>query len=177
MGMGASVLFICWGNICRSPTAEGVMRRRVEDAGLAGTIQVDSAGVSAEHLGQAPDRRSIAEAERRGIDLRPLRARQVEAGDWERHDLLLVADDVVERRLRRDAPRGADLGRVARITDFLSRDGSGVPVPDEVPDPYYGGQDGFQHVFDLLEEACDGLLSFLRNQNQDGRGRSRLRAD
>lgn len=163
--MSTSVLFICWGNICRSPTAEGVMRRRVEEAGLAGTIRVDSAGVSAEHLGQAPDRRSIAEAERRGIDLGHLRARQVDADDWDRHDLLLVADGLVERRLRRDAPPGADLGKVARITGFLERDGadSGAPVPDEVPDPYYGGRDGFQHVFDLLEAACDGLLDHLRS--------------
>lgn len=146
------------------------MRRRVEEAGLWGAIQVDSAGVSAEHLGERPDRRSIAEAERRGIDIRQLRARQVDVDDWDRHDLLLVADDVVERRLRRDAPPGADLGKVVRITDFLQRDG-GAPVPDEVPDPYYGGGDGFRHVFDLVEEACDGLLDHLQVRLAAGQGR------
>jgi protein-tyrosine-phosphatase len=86
------VLFVCWGNICRSPIAEAVMRRVVDEAGLATFVEVDSAGTSAEHAGEAPDRRAIAEADRRGLDLRPFRARKVRADDWERFDLLLVAD-------------------------------------------------------------------------------------
>lgn len=137
------------------------MRRCVDAAGLTGTIEIDSAGVSAEHLGDPPDPRSIAEAARRGIDLRRLRARQVTPADWEHHDLLLVVDDLVERRLRRDAPPGADLGKVARITDFLPGDGPG-PVPDGVPDPYYGDGDGFRQVFDMLEAACSGILDHLQ---------------
>lgn len=140
------------------------MRRCVAEAGLADVIEVDSAGVSAEHLGQPPDRRTITEAESRGVDLRSLRARQVTARDWEDYDLLLVADDLVERRLRRDAPRGADLGKVARITDFVAGSGPDGVLAGEVPDPYYGGSDGFRQVFDLLEEACDGLLDHLRGR-------------
>lgn len=157
----ARVLFICWGNICRSPTAEAIMRRSVADAGLESTIEVDSAGVSSEHAGDPPDRRSSAEASKRGLDMSSLRARQVTDADWGRFDLLLVADDMVERRLRRQAPRGADPAKVARITDFIDGEGAGDRKGIEVPDPYYGGRDGFSDVFDLLQEACDGLVAHL----------------
>lgn len=150
------MLFVCWGNICRSPTAEAVMRRAVEHAGLAGRIEVDSAGTSAEHLGDRPDRRAIAEADRRGLDLRSQRARQVTRADWERFDLLLVADALVERALLRSAPGPDAVAKVHRITAF----GPDAEV-DEVPDPYYGGGDGFTHVYDLLERACDGLVAHL----------------
>jgi protein-tyrosine phosphatase len=151
------LLFICWGNICRSPTAEAIMARTVSDAGLADSIEVDSAGVSSEHAGDTPDSRSTAEASKRGLDLSSQRARQVTGEDWERFDLLLVADDIVERRLRRQAPPGADPAKVVRITDFLADGRKGT----DVPDPYYGGRDGFRDVFDLLQEACDGLLAHL----------------
>lgn len=153
----ARVLFVCWGNICRSPTAELLMRRAVDDAGLSHLVEVDSAGTSAEHAGDPPDRRAVAEAAARGLDLRPLRARKVRPADWHRFDLLLVADDAVERSLLRQAPAGADRGKVRRITDFAPDTGV-----DEVPDPYYGGPDGFTEVFDLLEHACEGLLDHLR---------------
>jgi protein-tyrosine phosphatase len=151
------VLFVCWGNICRSPTAEAVMRRAVERAGLAGRIEVDSAGTSAEHAGDHPDRRAVAEADRRGLDLRGQRARKVRPDDWERFDLLLVADTAVERALLRAAPVGAPLSKVHRITAFGPDADRG-----EVPDPYYGGADGFVEVYDLLERACAGLVEHLR---------------
>ncbi len=151
------VLFVCWGNICRSPTAEAVMRRAVERAGIEGLVEIDSAGTSAEHAGDGPDRRAIAEADRRGLDLRPQRARRVRADDWERFDLLLVADATVERALLRSAPDRAARAKVHRMTAF-------GPDADlgEVPDPYYGGPDGFADVYDLLERACEGLIDHLR---------------
>ena len=151
------VLFVCWGNICRSPTAEAVMRRAVDQAGLAGRIEVDSAGTSAEHAGDRPDRRAVAEADRRGLDLRDQRARKVRPDDWHRFDLLLVADGMVERALLRVAPDAEARTKVRRMTDF-------GPDADlgEVPDPYYGGTDGFVEVYDLLERACHGLIEHLR---------------
>ena len=151
------LLFVCWGNICRSPTAEAVMRRALAEAGLDGVVEVDSAGTSAEHAGDGPDRRAVAEADRRGLDLRPLRARKVRPDDWHHFDLLLVADGMVERALLRHAPDAAARAKVHRMTAF---------GPDahlgEVPDPYYGGPDGFQQVFDLLERACAGLVDRVR---------------
>jgi protein-tyrosine phosphatase len=152
------VLFVCWGNICRSPTAEAVMRRAADDAGMGHLVEVDSAGTSAEHAGGRPDRRAIAEADRRGLDLRPLRARRVRRDDWDRFDLLLVADTMVERSLLRLAPDGSAEAKVHRITAF----GPDRELVDEVPDPYYGGPDGFAHVYELLERACSGLLEHVR---------------
>jgi low molecular weight protein-tyrosine phosphatase len=152
------LLFICWGNICRSPTAEAVMRRMAEDAGLSGVVEIDSAGTSAEHLGGPPDRRATAEADRRGLDLRSQRARRTQPDDWERFDLLLVADEPVERALLRQAPPGADLSKVHRMTAF----GPDAGVVDEVPDPYYGGEDGFELVYEVVERACGGLLDHVR---------------
>jgi protein-tyrosine phosphatase len=152
------LLFVCWGNICRSPTAEAVMRRMAEDAGLADMVVIDSAGTSSEHDGGPPDRRAIAEADRRGLDLRGLRARRVRSTDWDDYDLLLVADDVVEASLLRQAPAGADLSKVRRMTAF----GPDAGTIDEVPDPYYGGPDGFERVYEVVSRACDGLLDHVR---------------
>jgi protein-tyrosine phosphatase len=155
------ILFVCWGNICRSPTAEALLRRDLVAAGLADRVEVDSAGVSAEHRGSPPDRRSQAEARKRGLAMDDLRARRVAPDDWERFDLLLVTDAAVERSLRRQAPRHADLTKVRRITDFVAADGRFAAdcAACEVPDPYYGGRDGFRHVFDLLEEASANILA------------------
>jgi protein-tyrosine phosphatase len=155
------VLFVCWGNICRSPTAEGIMRCLIADAGLDAEVEVDSTGVSSEHLDSPPDRRARKEASRRGLDLRDLRARRVRADDWERFDLLLVTDAMVERSLLSQAPEGAALDKVARIMDFV--EGS-AGNRGEVPDPYYGGADGFREVYDLLELACAGVLAHAQAQ-------------
>ena len=153
------VLFVCWGNICRSPTAEAVLRRAVDEAGLSGRIEVDSAGTSAEHAGDRPDRRAVAEARRRGLDLRDQRARKVTPDDWRHFDLLLVADGTVERSLLRSAPDEDARGKVHRMTAF----GPDADVVD-VPDPYYGDGDGFVLVYDLLERACAGLVAHLRDR-------------
>ena len=134
------------------------MRRMAEDAGLSGVVEIDSAGTSAEHLGAPPDRRATAEADRRGLDLRSQRARRIQPDDWERFDLLLVADEPVERALLRQAPPGADLSKVHRMTAF----GPDAGVVDEVPDPYYGGEDGFELVYEVVERACGGLLDHVR---------------
>ena len=150
------LLFVCWGNICRSPTAEGIMRRVAADAGLSHLVEIDSAGTSDEHHGCLPDRRALAEADARGIDLRQQRARKIGPDDWERFDLILVADGMVERMLLRSAPARAR-DAIHRMTAF----GPDAAVAD-VPDPYYGGPDGFSEVYDLLSRACAGLLDHVR---------------
>lgn len=160
------ILFICWGNICRSPTVEAIARRDLLTAGLADRVEVDSAGTSAEHNGSPPDRRAQAEARRHDLDLSDLRARRVTPADWSRFDLLLVADDSVDRALRRQAPLDADLSKVRRITDFLDPAGSFATAraDGEVPDPYYGGNHGFRSVFALLEEASAALVAHIETE-------------
>lgn len=155
--MARKILLICMGNICRSPTAEGVFRAiaRAEAPDLA--LEIDSAGTHDYHVGEPPDRRAIAHARRRGIDLTPLRARQLEAADFERFDLILAMDD----RNVADALDVAPAARRERLRLFLDF------APDagtrEVPDPYYGGPDGFERVLDLVEQASRGLLAELRS--------------
>lgn len=148
------LLFVCLGNICRSPAAEGVMRARA--AGL--DLQLDSAGLGAWHVGAAPDARMQAAALARGYDLSAQRARQVSARDFHEADLILAMDEGNMAGLERRAPAAAR-ARLAFMLDFAPPGG-----PREVPDPYYGGEDGFDHVLDLLEPAADGLLARLRPQ-------------
>jgi protein-tyrosine phosphatase len=150
------VLFVCTGNICRSPTAEGVFRALVAAEGLAGHVATDSAGTHAYHVGEPPDGRSTAAALRRGIDLSDLRARKVRASDYAEFDLVLAMDRGHADILRRHCP--ADLAdRVKLFLDF---------APDlgikDVPDPYYGGGDGFERVLDMIEAGSAGLLSHIR---------------
>jgi protein-tyrosine phosphatase len=148
------VLFVCMGNICRSPTAEVVVR---EFAGrVAGLeLQVDSAGTHGYHSGDAPDERSITAARRRGFDLSQLRARMVEDADFEKFDLVLAMDSAVLERLRALAsPRHAE--RVRLFLEFAPALGR-----QDVPDPYYGGAAGFEEVLDLVEEGARGLLAAL----------------
>jgi protein-tyrosine phosphatase len=154
--MTRRVLFVCLGNICRSPTAEAVFREllRREAAGLA--VDVDSAGTHGYHAGEPPDARAIAAAARRGIDMSDLRARMLEAADFERFDLVLAMDQQNFRRLQRLAP-AAYRNRLRLFLDY---------APDlgrrDVPDPYYGGETGFEEVLDLVEAASRGLLAALR---------------
>ncbi len=156
------LLFVCMGNICRSPTAEGVMRGLVREQGLEGAVEIDSAGTGAWHLGDAPDARATAAARARGILLEGA-ARQVAPADFTDYDLILAADRRNLRDLQAVLPAGAS-ARVHLLREF-DPDAAGAPDLD-VPDPYYGGDDGFEHVLDLVEAACRGLLDSLR---ADGR--------
>src|SRR5215469_18428455 len=152
------VLFVCTGNICRSPTAEGVFRAFVERAGLADRIAVDSAGTHGYHIGEPPDARAITHARRRGYDLSDLRARRVARADFERFDLILACDRGHHGLLRRLADK-AQHGRIAMFLDYAP--GLGF---DEIPDPYYGDPRDFQHVLDIVERASAGLLAALRQK-------------
>lgn len=147
-----SVLFVCLGNICRSPLAEGVFRHTVEQAGHSENFLIDSAGTGNWHRGSPPDPRSVGVAASNGIDISNLRARQVEQDDFDRFDLILAMDRDNLASLRRMS--GAK--QTARIRLFLER-----PERD-VPDPYYGGEDGFQNVYELVKSGCLGLLEELR---------------
>lgn len=160
--MTLKVLFVCLGNICRSPTAEGVLRQRLQQRGLAGQVTVDSAGTEAWHRGKAPDQRSAAAAARRGYDLSPLRARQVHTDDFDTFDYVLAMDSDNLRNLQALQPPQAR----TRPQLFLQRFAQRFHCHD-VPDPYYGGEQGFEQVLDLLEDACDGLLLELEQRLQE----------
>ncbi|QEU04358.1 low molecular weight protein-tyrosine-phosphatase [Pseudomonas oryzihabitans] len=149
--MTLRILFVCMGNICRSPTAEGILRAKLDTAGLTGAVELDSAGTGDWHVGKAPDPRAIQAAAGRGYDIGDLRARQVAEDDFQRFDLILAMDQDNLAWLEQLRP-GA--GVVPEL--FLARQGLAV---DEVPDPYYGGAAGFERVLDLLESACDGLVA------------------
>ena len=152
------VLFVCTGNICRSPTAEAVFRARVEQAGLAHAVTVDSAGTHDYHVGDPPDSRAIAHGRQRGYDLAPLRARHIEADDFKRFDFVIACDRGHHKIMRRIAPPEAG----ERITMFLDY------APElgltDVPDPYYGSAKDFEYVLDLVERAADGLLDAVKQK-------------
>jgi protein-tyrosine phosphatase len=153
------ILFVCMGNICRSPTAEGVMRRLVREAGLEDQFEIDSAGTGSWHTGDAPDRRATAAAAARGVTLDGA-ARQVRPRDFEHFDLLLAMDRENLRELRTFSPDGDAAGKARLLREF---DPASAGAPDlDVPDPYYGGPDGFETVLDQVEAACRGLLESLR---------------
>ena len=152
----AAVLFVCLGNICRSPTAEGVFRVAVERAGLAQRIRADSAGLGDWHVGSPPDRRAIQAARRRGYDLTPLRGRQVEVADFRRFGWILAMDETNMRALSDMQPPDFG-GHLGLLLDFAPELGL-----REVPDPYYGGPDGFDRVLDLIEASTAGLLARLQ---------------
>ncbi|MEW5943973.1 MAG: low molecular weight protein-tyrosine-phosphatase [Pseudomonadota bacterium] len=156
------VLFVCMGNICRSPTAEGVFRHQVEAAGLADRIQADSAGTHDYHIGEPPDRRSQAMAAKRGYDLSGLRGRQVRVEDFHEFDYVLAMDRHNLSILQQLCP--PEHARKLRLfLEFSSNFDA-----DEVPDPYYGGAQGFEHVLDLVEDAARGLLEEIRSAELDG---------
>jgi protein-tyrosine phosphatase len=154
--MGVRLLFVCLGNICRSPTAEGVMRALVREAGLEERIELDSAGTGSWHVGEPPDARATQFARARGIALGGA-ARQVRGEDFEEFDLILAMDGSNLRNLRRLAPRGGARAQVRLLREF-------DPAAEgdlDVPDPYYGGPGGFEEVLDLVHAACVSLLERL----------------
>jgi protein-tyrosine phosphatase len=153
------VLFVCMGNICRSPTAQGVFEQLVAASDLSDRVHTDSAGTYAYHVGEAPDKRATEAAQRRGVDLTTQRARRVSPGDFERFDYVLAMDSSnYDDLLAICQPRHA-----SKLRLFLEF------APDlgvaEVPDPYYGGATGFERVLDLIEEAAEGLLADIRQQH------------
>ena len=164
------ILFVCLGNICRSPTAEAVLRSLAAREAPEMTLEVDSAGTAAYHVGEPPDPRTRQAAARRGYDLSALRARVVEPSDFERFDLILAMDRENLRVLRRRAPAGAQQ-RLRLFLEFAPEAG-----PEDVPDPYYGGPNGFEEVLDLVEAAARGLLVHLRTPAQPRRGLMAQRA-
>jgi protein-tyrosine phosphatase len=169
-GMGARdhmdpmrLLFVCMGNICRSPTAEAVMRDLIRREGLEDVIELDSAGTGGWHVGDPPDRRATAAARTRGIVMEGA-ARQVRPADFDDYDLLLAADRENVRALRRIAPDAEAAAKVRLLREFDAEAVAGGDL--DVPDPYYGGDDGFEHVLDLVEAACAGLLEHLRAEGR-----------
>jgi protein-tyrosine phosphatase len=151
-----AVLFVCTGNICRSPTAEGVFRKLLEANGLVESVDVDSAGTGNWHVGESPDDRACEAAVRRGIDIADQRARQVRIEDFDRFDLILAMDQGHYQELQRLCPDSQQ----HRLRLFL--DCAPALGIRDVPDPYYGGSDGFETVLDMIEAACVGLLAEIR---------------
>lgn len=150
------VLFVCMGNICRSPTAEAVFRRHVDDAGLSGQILIDSAGTHDYHIGDPPDMRAQRAALQRGYDMSALRGRQVDLPDFTRFDYVLAMDRDNLTILQRLCPQ-AQRKRLGLFLEYARRHDE-----REVPDPYYGGADGFERVLDMVEDAAEGLLAHIR---------------
>ncbi len=148
-----SVLFVCLGNICRSPTAEAVFRHKAKLAGL--DMVVDSAGTHGYHIGKAPDKRSIATGEERGYSFKGLKCRRVEESDFEQYDYIMAMDESNYENLM-EISNGVNQDRIHYFLDFAPGDDK------EVPDPYYGGKKGFELVLDLIEKASDGFIAHLR---------------
>jgi len=154
------VLFVCLGNICRSPTAEGVFRKLVAEQGLAGYIEVDSAGTHAYHIGTPPDPRAQAAARQRGVDLSGLRGRQAMSRDVEHFDYVLAMDRENYENLLAICPEGFE-HKVRLFMEYAPH------RPErEVPDPYFGGTSGFDRVLDMIEEAALGLLADIRRSKE-----------
>lgn len=157
-GPSYRVLFVCLGNICRSPTAHGVFKARVREAGLAGQVQVDSAGTHGYHIGAPPDARSQRHALRRGYDLSAQRGRQLTAADFDRFDLVLAMDwDNLALAEQLCPPQHRR--KLRRFAEFFQRSDHTV-----VPDPYAGGPAGFELVLDLVEDGSEGLLAHVKRQ-------------
>ncbi|MDX1693885.1 MAG: low molecular weight protein-tyrosine-phosphatase [Ketobacteraceae bacterium] len=150
------VLFVCLGNICRSPTAEAVFRGLAEKEDMLEDLVIDSCGTSGYHIGESPDDRAAAVARRRGYDMSDLMGRQVNASDFETFDYILAMDRANLRDLRRQCPAAMQ----EKIALFLTY--SKKYSEDEVPDPYYGGAQGFDRVFDMVEDASIGLLEAIK---------------
>jgi len=159
------VLMVCTGNICRSPIAEGVLRAKLDASGLGHRVEVDSAGTHGYHTSEAPDPRAIRLAAVRGYDIRKLKARPVELADFEGFDWIFALDEGHLRWLQKRVPEGATVSLKLLMAHAYQHPGT-----SEVPDPYYGPDAGFEHVLDLVEDACDGLLARLQS-TVDTKGR------
>ena len=149
------ILFVCMGNICRSPTAEGVFRKKLASAGLLHKVHIDSAGTHNYHPNSPPDERSQSHALRRGYDLSNLRARAVQENDFKAFDLLLTMDWDNRALLEERCPP-ENQHKIRGFAEFLQ-----TTQASAIPDPYYGGEQGFEHVLDLIEEASDGLMQLV----------------
>lgn len=154
--MKQRILFICLGNICRSPAAEGIMRSVAAERGLSNSVEIDSAGTYSGHAGELPDARMRQAAARRGYDLTH-RSRPIREEDFDEFDLLVVMDDANYERVCRMAPNRSYIEKVTRMVNFCRHH----PQWSHVPDPYYEGREGFELVLDLLEDACNGLADRL----------------
>ena len=152
------ILFVCTGNICRSPTAEGVLRARAAARGLGGRVEVASAGTHGYHVGEPPDPRAVAAALKRGVDLRGQRARRVRREDFGRYDLLIAMDRTHRDSLRKLAPAGAE-GKLGLFLDYAPEFGL-----KDVPDPYYGEGRDFERVLDMIERASGPLLDEIERR-------------
>ncbi len=160
MAMTVRICFVCLGNICRSPTAEGAMRKLLEDEQLTGQIEIDSAGTGAWHVGEPPDARATAAAKRRGIAIGG-RARRVTVEDFARFDYIVAMDRSNRQNLLRLAPDDASKRKVELFRNY----DADSPRDAEVPDPYYGDGNGFETVLDICEAACRGLLRHVRDNH------------
>ena len=154
-----SVLFCCMGNICRSPTAEAVFRAKVEEAGQAQNFEIDSVGTHDYHIGEPPDTRTQRAAMKRGYDMSMLRGRQVEVADFSRFDYVLAMDNANMAILQRLCP-AEHRDRLALFLQYAQKHSQA-----EVPDPYYGGGEGFENVLDMVEDAAAGLLLQIQNNH------------
>lgn len=155
------ILFVCLGNICRSPAAEGVMRRLVEREGLSDRLEIDSAGTYGGHRGELPDPRMRSAAARRGLVLTH-RSRRIGEEDFAAFDRIVVMDDMNYENVHRLAPSREAAERICRMTEFCCR----YPDRTYVPDPYYEGHEGFELVLDMLEDGCEGLLETLKKEGR-----------
>jgi protein-tyrosine phosphatase len=156
--MKTRILLVCMGNICRSPTAEGVLRAQLERAGFAASVEVDSAGTLGYHAGEPPDQRALKTAAKRGYDISGLRARRVKDADFLRFDMILAMDRDNLESLRQACPL-AQRDRLGLFLEYAHNF-----AEEEMPDPYYGGPEAFEYVLDLTEDAAIGLIELLRQQ-------------
>lgn len=159
MSKKVKVLFVCLGNICRSPTAHAVFRQLVREQNLEDLIEIDSAGTAAFHIGKSPDERSTQVARGRGIEMKDLRARKVDFGDFIVYDYILAMDESNYSNLR-DLALPEHFDKISMFLDFAEDWDE-----REVPDPYYGGSEGFDRVFDMVTDASEGLLRHIQEKH------------
>lgn len=150
------VLFVCMGNICRSPGAEGIFTKMVADRGLENLFEIDSAGTTAYHAGEAADKRMQKHASKRGYHLTSIARKFIPSVDFDKFDMIIAMDDENVSALKKVARNPEEALKISKMTDFRK-----IWSYEEIPDPYYGGDDGFELVLDLLEDSCEGLLEKL----------------